>query len=158
MVRHYISIALAVFAIVSGCRTGTGDFDVRKAERTIAQAMPKALAYSDDFDFAKAERQIAQAIASGQYETADRLIGEEECELAGGLHCDRRNLRSALVKVELGQYAHAKALVDEVLLSFPETTQRDVALALRKWLADKHDSTHNKTPEPSVSPAPQVQR
>jgi len=43
-------------------------------------------------------------------------------------------------------------------LLYPESPHRDTALELRKWLAEKQDATHNKTQEPSVAPAPQVQR
>ncbi len=112
---------------------------------------------NEGFDIDRAERQIREAIASGQYEAADRLIGEEEMELAGGVYYDLRNLRRALVKGKLGRYADGGLIIEDVLLD-PTFPHRDTALAIRKWLAERQDSTHNKTPEPSVAPAPQVQR
>lgn len=139
-------------AVISGCQTQTAGFDVDRAEQQIAKAMPHTLAHAEDYDCDRAEREIAKAISSGQYEAADRLIDEENSELAGGLFADVRDLRRALVKVKLGRFPEALHIVEDVLSSYPEGPHRATALALRKWLVERQDSTHNKETEPGADP------
>lgn len=133
--REFVPIVVAAFGVITGCKTET-----------------------EVSDFNRAEQRILKAIADSQYEEADRLINEAESEAAGGVGCDRRNLRWALVKVRLGQYSEASNLVEQILFDYPESPSRDTALKFRKWLAEKQESTHNQASEPSGDTAPQVQR
>ena len=135
LVRRLTFLVVAIVVVSSGCKTGTEPFAVQKTER-----------------------RITEAIASGQYETADRFIAQYEAEAAGGLFCDRRLLRWALVKFQMGKYADATALTEQILNEDPESTCRDSALAIRKAIQEKENKSHNKAPESDDAPAPQVPR
>jgi len=121
--------------VMTGCRTGNAPFD-----------------------FEKAQRRIDKAIKSGEYATADRLLAELMTEAGGGPLLDALLLKRACLNAKMGRYAESTNLVDQLLLEYPDSSYRDSALSIRQWVESRQGTAHNQASEPSVAPAPQVER
>lgn len=88
------------------------------------------------------QRRIEKAIQKGDYETADRLLGEWLAEAGGGAFVDASLLKRACLNAKIGRYAESIGFIDQLLRDYPDSVYRESALALRRWVEGKQGERH----------------
>ncbi len=90
------------------------------------------------FDQTTLQHRIDKAIQDGDYETADRLLGDRFSE--GGLGLDSILLKRALVNAKARRYAESIGFIDQLLRDYPTCVYRERALALRRWVEGQQEN------------------